>query len=259
MENRKRFSDPLTSNERQTVSFLNERQSFFKYQKKDEDVSLSKEDQTKTGQDENRPKPNVVDHQEIGEDVPDGALSSLPFHLSPLQKSDPDNEKKEPKKSNLKCENSKAARTAKGTEGGVSFELETGREVKFDTESHLQNNEKKVEYSPSKELVLFHNNLQSDDSSEEVNFRKHSRKCSSSLSASRMSISKSSTYTNRSSRDSDFDDELKFTTHLTVLKIIFIDILFSLGDHFTDFLQVNYRHYSHHLQDAHPFVFRDLI
>jgi hypothetical protein len=225
MDRRKRFSDPLTSSEKQTVSFLNERQSIFKSPKTGEDVpdgaiSSLPDKRAETVPDRNDP---INDNQRMGEDVPDGALQSLP-----ARRSESGNEKKEPKKSNLKRENSKATRNPKGSEGGV----------KFETESYVKNNEIKVEYSPSKEIVLFHNNLTSDDSSEEFEFRKHDRKPSSSFSASRMSISKSSTYTNRSSRDSDFDDELKFTTHLTVLKIIFIDILFSLGDHFTDFLQV---------------------
>ena len=147
--------------------------------------------------------------------------------------------KKEPKKSNLKRENSKATKNEKCSDGCVSF-VEAGK-VKFSTETELKNNEKNVDFSQQRDLAYYHNNLASDDSSEEIEYRGHVRKPSGSLSASRVSISKSSTYTNRSSRDSDFDDELKFTTHLTVLKIIFIDILFSLGDHITDFLQVSTR------------------
>eukprot|EP00092_Neocalanus_flemingeri_P000074 GFUD01000076.1.p1 GENE.GFUD01000076.1~~GFUD01000076.1.p1 ORF type:complete len:1104 (-),score=226.04 GFUD01000076.1:19-3330(-) len=203
MNSRQRYSDPLTNFEKQTcVSFLNERQSIF-------------------------------DPPKNGEDVPDG-----PLMLLPEPKSEKEKDKKEPKKSNLKRENSKSTKNQKSSDTGVAFETGTGK-VKFNTESNVKNNEKNINFSTNKELVIVHNNLTSEDSSEEFEFRKHNRNLSNTLSTSRLSFksTKSSTYTNRSSRDSDFDEDLKFTTHLTVLKIIFIDIIFSLGDHITDFLQ----------------------
>merc|ERR1719153_424649 len=218
MDPRKRFSDPLATTEKQTVSFLNERQGIVRYQEKNDDVP----DGNKSALEGPRVIIERVD-TDLGEDVPDGALSSLPHHLSPMQSPEIANEKKEPKKSNLKRDNSRATKNNKGIEGVVSFETE--REVKFEAEPHL-NNTKTVQNYQSRELEFHHNIL--EDSDDEFYFkRKHSRANST------MSIK-----SNRSSVLSYHDDDdLKITTNLTVLKIIFVDIFFSLGDHFTDFLQ----------------------
>jgi len=212
MDHRKRFSDPLATTEKQTVSFLNERQGTVRYQDRNNDrFEPSFQIQGTHPMQDNDRSPRVV-QQDSGEDVPDGALSTLP------------------KKSNLKQESSIGTKKKKGAKGEESFEE---REVKFKEEPQL-NNAKILVTSPSRDLY-YHNNLTLDDSSEEFSFRRDHYRKNSNLSASAMSLK-----SNRSSvmsADSDFDDELKLTTHLTVLKIIFVDIFFSLGDHITDFLQ----------------------
>merc|ERR1719431_1356412 len=154
MDPRKRFSDPLATTEKQTVSFLNERQGIVRYQEKNDDVP----DGNKSALDGPRVIIERVD-TDLGEDVPDGALSSL-LYLSPMQSPEIANEKKEPKKSNLKRDNSRAAKNNKGIEGVVSFETE--REVKFEAEPHL-NNTKTVQNYQSKELEFHHNILEGSD------------------------------------------------------------------------------------------------
>jgi len=198
MDPRKRFSDPLATTEKQTVSFLNERQGIVRYQERNNDIP--------DGNNSLLHSPriiidrvNTLDQHDQGQDVPDGALSSLPHQ-------------KEPKNSILKRESSRAT-----------------REVKF--EAHL-NNARNVKNYQSRELELDHNNLDPEDSDEELNVTRRHFRANSTISASAMSIK-----SNRSSVSSYHDDDLKLTTNLTVLKIIFVDIFFSLGDHLTDFLQ----------------------
>merc|ERR1719431_299773 len=153
MDPRKRFSDPLATTEKQTVSYLNERQGIVRYQEKINDVP----DGNKSAFEGSRVIKDRV-NTDLGQDVPDGALHSLPQpqHLSPMQSPDITNVKKEHKKSNLKRDNSRATKNNKGIEGVVSFETE--REVKFEAEPHL-NNTKTVQNYQSKELEFHHNIL----------------------------------------------------------------------------------------------------
>ena len=89
MDPRKRFPDPLTTTEKETVSILNERQGFVRYQEKNNDVS----DGSKSALEGPRVLIERV-HKDLGQDVPDGALHSLPQNLPPMQSPDITNEKK---------------------------------------------------------------------------------------------------------------------------------------------------------------------